>query len=137
MMITATTKTAKLVFGATALAVSFGVAQLAAGSDLRQAQPDVRAELQSAPMVTVNRTAKADRVTSGAVAPGLTFAVRPIDAAASSYLVRIPVVSSEARRPATTRPAQIPTGKPMVACEPVVSVLTDVAKLLQPGRCVT
>jgi hypothetical protein len=24
-----------------------------------------------------------------------------------------------------------------VACEPPVSVLTDVAKLLQPGRCVT
>jgi len=27
--------------------------------------------------------------------------------------------------------------KPAVACEPVVSVLTDVAKLLQPGRCFT
>ena len=137
MMTTATTKTAKLVFGAAALAVSVGVAQLAAGGDLRQSQPEARAELQSA-FVTVNRTAKADRASSGAVAPGLTFAVRPIDAAASSYLVRIPVVaSSEAPRPAPTRPAQIPSGKPMVACEPVVSMLTDVAKLLQPGRCVT
>ena len=142
MMTTATTKTAKLVFGAAALAVSVGVAQLAAGGDLRQSQlqsqPEARAELQSAALVTVNRTAKADRASSGAVAPGLTFAVRPIDAAASSYLVRIPVVaSSEAPRPAPTRPAQIPSGKPMVACEPVVSMLTDVAKLLQPGRCVT
>jgi hypothetical protein len=27
--------------------------------------------------------------------------------------------------------------KNAVACEPVVSVLTEVAKLLQPGRCVT
>jgi hypothetical protein len=27
--------------------------------------------------------------------------------------------------------------KTAVACEPVVSVLTEVAKLLQPGRCVT
>jgi hypothetical protein len=27
--------------------------------------------------------------------------------------------------------------KPMVACEPVVSVLTEVAHKLQPGRCVT
>lgn len=138
MMTTATTKTAKLVFGAAALAVSVGVAQLAVGGDLRQSQPEARAELQSAALVTVNRTAKADRASSGAVAPGLTFAVRPIDAAASSYLVRIPVVaSSEAPRPAPTRPAQIPSGKPMVACEPVVSMLTDVAKLLQPGRCVT
>jgi hypothetical protein len=25
----------------------------------------------------------------------------------------------------------------MVACEPVVSVLTDVVNRLQPGRCVT
>ena len=27
--------------------------------------------------------------------------------------------------------------KTAVACEPPVSVLTEVAKLLQPGRCVT
>jgi hypothetical protein len=27
--------------------------------------------------------------------------------------------------------------KATVACEPVVSVLTDIAKRLQPGRCVT
>ncbi|TAH66630.1 MAG: hypothetical protein EWM45_10920 [Rhodopseudomonas palustris] len=138
MMITATTKTAKLVFGAAALAISFGVAQLAAGSDLRQPlQVDQRAELATPPSMAVNRAAKADRVTMGVIAPGLTFAVRPIDTAASSYLVRIPVVSGEAARPAPTRPAQIPAGKPMVACEPVVSVLTDIARQLPPGRCVT
>jgi hypothetical protein len=28
-------------------------------------------------------------------------------------------------------------GDRKVACEPVVSVLTEVAKQLQPGRCVT
>ena len=28
-------------------------------------------------------------------------------------------------------------GRRMVACEPVVSVLTEIAKTLQPGRCVT
>ena len=27
--------------------------------------------------------------------------------------------------------------KPTLACEPVVSALTEVARLLQPGRCVT
>ena len=27
--------------------------------------------------------------------------------------------------------------KPTIACEPMVSSLTEVAKLLQPGRCVT
>jgi hypothetical protein len=33
-----------------------------------------------------------------------------------------------------------PTNKPVgrtVACEPVVSVLTEVAKQLPPGRCIT
>ncbi len=105
MMTTATTKTAKLVFGAAALAVSVGVAQLAAGGDLRQSQPELRAEQQSAALVTVNRTAKADRASSGAVAPGLTFAVRPIDAAASSYLVRIPVVASS-EAPGRRRPVR-------------------------------
>jgi hypothetical protein len=29
------------------------------------------------------------------------------------------------------------TGKRMVACEPSVSVLTPVAKLLEPARCIT
>jgi hypothetical protein len=28
-------------------------------------------------------------------------------------------------------------GRPTIACEPMVSSLTEVAKLLQPGRCVT
>jgi hypothetical protein len=30
-----------------------------------------------------------------------------------------------------------PARKPTIACEPMVSSLTEVAKLLQPGRCVT
>ena len=33
--------------------------------------------------------------------------------------------------------AKEPSRRQMVACEPVVSVLTEVAKQLQPGRCVT
>jgi hypothetical protein len=45
-------------------------------------------------------------------------------------------VAAETRaRPAA--PAFAKPGKTAVACEPVVSVLTEVAKLLQPGRCVT
>jgi hypothetical protein len=30
-----------------------------------------------------------------------------------------------------------PDSKATAACEPVVSVLTEVAKRLQPGRCIT
>jgi hypothetical protein len=36
--------------------------------------------------------------------------------------------------PGLTKPGD---RKLRVACEPVVSTLTEVAKLLQPGRCVT
>jgi hypothetical protein len=55
----------------------------------------------------------------------------------TSILVRVPVARKEARN---TSPAPVLTNKPVgrtVACEPVVSVLTEVAKQLQPGRCVT
>ena len=59
----------------------------------------------------------------------------------TSVLVRVPV-AKEARNlppaPVATKPApRKPNRKMAVACEPMVSVLTEVAKLLQPGRCVT
>jgi hypothetical protein len=142
MITTAQAKALKLIFGAAALTVSVGVAQFAAGSDLRQSRSDAQLAAQQpvslpSPMVAVNRSAKADRAVIGTTTPGLTFAVHPIDQNGSSFLVRIPApLIGEALRPAV-QPAQAPLGKPMVACEPVVSVLTDVAKLLQPGRCVT
>jgi hypothetical protein len=47
----------------------------------------------------------------------------------------VPVASETRARPAA--PSFAKPGKTAVACEPVVSVLTEVAKLLQPGRCVT
>jgi hypothetical protein len=54
-----------------------------------------------------------------------------------SPVVQEPVAQEEVRnRPAPpARPGA--TKKMTVACEPPVSVLTEVAKLLQPGRCVT
>ena len=58
----------------------------------------------------------------------------------TSVLVRIPV-QKEARNLPPSPPAAKPAGdkakKMTVACEPPVSVLTEIAKLLQPGRCVT
>ncbi len=59
----------------------------------------------------------------------------------TSILVRVPV-AKEARNlppaPVATKPGERkPNRKMAVACEPTVSVLTEVAKLLQPGRCVT
>ena len=56
-------------------------------------------------------------------------------------LVRIPLTKEarEATRPRFLLPIKSGQNqsKPMVACEPVVSVLTEVAHRLQPGRCVT
>lgn len=57
----------------------------------------------------------------------------------TSVLVRVPVAKEARNMPPA--PGVKPSGdrnrRMTVACEPVVSVLTEVAKLLQPGRCVT
>ncbi len=60
----------------------------------------------------------------------------------TSVLVRIPVAWEARNGPSTplvTKSGDRKSGdrKLTVACEPVVSVLTEIAKQLQPGRCVT
>ena len=128
----------KGIFGALAIGLTFGAAQLAAGHDLMGGK--IRASV--APETGINRAAKSDR----AAVPALprrseTIALRFDGLTDTSVLVRVPV-AKEARNetrngptpPAVTKPA---ARKIAVACEPPVSVLTDVAKLLQPGRCVT
>jgi hypothetical protein len=150
--------TVKIIFGAIALAASLGVAQLAVGGDLAElrGRQDLGAQHLSArdltardlsaqhptaqpPMalsLSINRAAKADRATLSPAAPGHTISVWAPDQADSSFLVRIPSPSGEARR-LQPSPLRAPAGKSMVACEPMVSVLTEIAKQLQPGRCVT
>jgi hypothetical protein len=125
------------ILGAIAVSLSFGAAQFAAGSDLRGQQ-------DAAPVAeaTVNRQTKADRADAPAASlKTQTISVRVDGLSDTSVLVRVPVVQTrkEARN---TPPAPAPTvsKQPVartVACEPVVSVLTEVAKQLQPGRCVT
>jgi hypothetical protein len=88
----------------------------------------------------VNRAAKADRVASAA-APSESTRTRSFHVdrlPATSVVIRVP--AQETRGGST--PAQAPVlikeqRKPMVACEPVVSVLSEIAKRLQPGRCIT
>ena len=55
----------------------------------------------------------------------------------TSVLLRIPVQKDAKGLTPTVKPAGDKPKKMTVACEPPVSVLTEVAKLLQPGRCVT
>jgi hypothetical protein len=122
----------KGIFGALAVSLTLGAVQFAFGHDL--------AGLQAAfvaPETGVNRATKADRAT---VVPSRgqtqTIALRVAGVVAdTSVLVRVPVAEETRARPAA--PVLTKPGRTAVACEPVVSVLTEVAKLLQPGRCVT
>ena len=132
----------KAVFGALAV-LSLGAVQLAFGQDLAdrwQAVNDTSATGSAA--TSVNRPAKADRqpAVAGPATPTRTIVLRLESLADTSVLVRMPVA-----RPADkdTRNAPAPALKKSgdrkiaVACEPPVSVLTEIAKLMQPGRCVT
>jgi hypothetical protein len=125
----------RIIFGAAAVSLTLGAVQFASGHDL--AVP----LLSGKPVDTVNRADKADRaVIASSVAPTRTIAFRPGDLPDTSVLVRIPltkVAREGARVPLPLLRSGESQGKPMVACEPMVSVLTEVARKLQPGRCVT
>jgi len=128
--------TGKGITGAVALTLgAFGAAQLAFGQDLA-------GSIQSLAAISnydVNRTTKTDRaprVTTPA-APMQTISVQLSGLTETSVVVRIPVTQDDRESPPTPVLSTSAPKRPAVACEPVVSVLVDVAKLLQPGRCVT
>lgn len=135
----------KVIFAALAAAATLGAVQIAAGEAASTANLADRFQALSEPQgaAGINRTAKTDREPKMLGAnEGRTVLLKVESLADTSVLVRIPV-QKEARnlRPA---PAPAPAAKPgdkakkmTVACEPVVSVLTEIAKLLQPGKCVT
>ena len=123
----------KAIFAALAITATFGVVQFASGHDLLG-----RRELAATqPAGEVNRAAKADRAAlRAAQSQTETITIRNVGLDDMSVVVRVPVVREEVRnRPVP--PARPGASKMTVACEPPVSVLTEVAKLLQPGRCVT
>ena len=128
----------KGIFGALAISLMFGAVQLAFAHDLIGGKVAARA----APETGINRAAKADRAAvPSSPGPSRTISLRPDGLTDTSVLVRVPA-AREARNETRDRPAppSVPrsgTRKTTVACEPVVSVLTEVAKLLEPGRCVT
>lgn len=116
-----------------AVSATFGAVQLASGHDLIGG----RQLATTPPAGEINRGAKADRVALKAAQGATeTITIRSIALPDTSVVVRIPV----AQLPAKSRPelpARPDSAKRVVACEPPVSVLTEVAKLLQPGRCIT
>jgi hypothetical protein len=132
------------IFAAVAISLTCGAVQLAAGRDLiRGPQNSVNTPEAATTNISINRAAKADRAARLAdQVPTQTISLRLDALADTSILVRVPA-AKEARNgssaPSPFAPAATTSGsrKMAVACEPVVSVLTEVAKLLQPGRCVT
>ncbi|WGS21443.1 MULTISPECIES: hypothetical protein [unclassified Bradyrhizobium] len=123
------------IFGVLAVGLTLGAVQLASGHDLIGGQ---QVATTPAPESAVNRAAKADRAAAPVAGQKTkTIALKFDGLPATSVVVRVPAAKEEARnRPVAPAPAR-PGEARKVACEPVVSVLTDVAKLLQPGRCVT
>jgi hypothetical protein len=134
----------KVIFAALAGAATLGAVQIAAGEVASTANLADRFQALSDPQgaAGINRTAKTDREPKVLGAnEGRTVLLRVESLADTSVLVRIPVQKEARNLPPTPAPAVKPASekakKMTVACEPVVSVLTEVAKLLQPGKCVT
>jgi hypothetical protein len=137
------------VTGAIALVLISGAAQFAMGRDLSgvsgrlpplkrsSLSSDVPSSSRAKDLVAVNRGAKADRATGPSGSPALlqTISLKLEGVADTSVLVRMPAAGVAPSTPSSS--AKPITRKPMAACEPVVSALTEVARRLQPGRCVT
>jgi len=130
------------IFGAVAVSLTFGAA-LAAGRDLAEIQNPAGNSQVVNTSEAVNRAAKADRADGavGSAASTRTISLRQDVLTDTSVLIRVLIrlpVTQEARNnvpaPAVVKPQ---AKKVTVACEPPVSVLTEVAKRLEPGRCIT
>jgi hypothetical protein len=121
-------------------ATMFGAIQYASGNDLRGTLTDSDTAASSG----VNRAAKGDRAslitTQNEQSQTLSFRVQGLSD--TSVLLRMgvaPVVAPTKNEAVNIRPLPM-NAKPQraaVGCEPPVSVLSEMAKMLQPGRCVT
>jgi hypothetical protein len=130
------------VAGAIAVVLISGAAQFAMGRDLSpvadQLPPTKQASSGSPTLddtVAINRAAKTDRAVGPWGSPALLQTISLELNGDTVVLMRVPV--AVVAPSAASSPAKPLARRPMVACEPVVSVLTEVARRLQPGRCVT
>lgn len=93
------------------------------------------------PVNNVERAGKSDRApVIRAGVESQTFSIQPSGLNGTSVLVRIVSQKPDPRvneKPATQLQPRSKASRPRAACEPVVSMLTEVAKRLEPGRCVT
>jgi len=130
-----------IAIAATLGAVQVGAVQLASGHDLANRWQAVADRPSQDVGHNVNRSGKADRFVEikQAPVPTRTVSMRLNDLAETSVLLRLPAVieTGNAKPPMLLQNQKQGRKKPTIACEPMVSSLTEVAKLLQPGRCVT
>jgi hypothetical protein len=123
-----------------AVAISLSLGAVAWGRDLVTVPQAAAGSSAAAGALeaAINRTAKTDRAaTLPAPVQTRTIALRLDALADTSVLVRIPVARETRNAPSGPLINKSGNRKLAVACEPPVSVLSEVAKLLQPGRCVT
>src|SRR5664279_1849568 len=123
------------IFAILAVSLTLGAAQFALGRDL---SGDLQASAGT-PVTAINRTAKTDRAAGVAVspAPTQTISLQLNGVSDTSVLVRIPVAQAVGKGSSAPSLLKAGNGKMAVACEPAVSVLTEIAKQLAPGRCMT
>lgn len=147
-------------FGLIAISLTLGAVQFASGHDLTgglaaglttglttgpatspATSPATGVATVSAPPEedAVNRAAKADRLAAVAASsvPTRTISIQVGGLADTSVVIRLPSAAQSRSVPRAPLPAKPGERKLTIACEPVVSALTEAAKLLQPGRCVT
>ena len=127
----------KGLFGAIALSLTFGA--VASGRDLGQQGAAVQVNVADGSTASINRASKTDRNArvAGSAIRTRTVSLRLNDLANTSVLIRVPLAPDTRSRTPASRQIQMKSGSATVACEPTVSVLTEIAKRLPPGRCVT
>jgi len=87
----------------------------------------------------INRSVKGDRdvVIAPSKQPLRTVSIQVDQLAHASVLIRVPADQVRGDNAPAARPVKPNSSRRMIACEPVVSGLTEVAKILDSGRCVT
>src|SRR6266478_7701021 len=122
------------IFAAIAVSLMCGVGgavQFAAGRDLAGAPQNSSGTSEAS---SINRAAKADRAARlpESAMQTRTVSVRLYGLSDTSVVVRIPVAREARNGPSAPLVTRSGDRKLTVACEPVVSVLTEIAKQLQP-----
>lgn len=129
---------------AATLALSGAHLEMASGNDLGSfgARHGEAVLIAPGSAPEINREAKADRdvVTAPSRQSLRTVSIQVDQLAHTSVLIRVPadqVRGETAPAPAAKPAKRNAPARKMLACEPVVSGLTEIAKVLDSGRCVT